>query len=258
MSTPREGLLIDAFVRAADTLVAEYDVVDLLQQLVEDCTALLPVDAAGLLLGDEPGGARLVAATSEDARLLELFAVQADEGPCLEAMAGATRVGSADLAGELERWPRFAPAALEAGFGAVHAVPLRLRSQVIGVLGLFGSTDRAPADAPTGGDLAVAQGLADVATIGVLHHQVVARSEALNEQLQTALNTRVVIEQAKGVLAERGAIGMDEAFQRLRRHARGQQLKLSEVARGVVDGTVDRGAVLDGGGDGPGRARPRS
>lgn len=246
MSTPREALLIDAFVRAADTLVADYDVVDLLQQLVEDCIALLPVDAGGLLLGEDRGSARVVAASSEDARLLELFTLQAEEGPCLTALTTGVRTSVADLAGATTVWPRFAPAALEAGFGSAHGVPLRLREQVVGVLGLFGSVHRSPADGPTDGDLAVAQALADVATIGVLHHQLVARSEALNEQLQTALNTRVVIEQAKGVLAERGGIEMDEAFQRLRRFSRGRQLKLSEVARGVVDGTTDRAAVLDG------------
>jgi GAF domain-containing protein len=244
MSSPREARLVEAFVRAADTLVADYDVVDLLQQLVEDCVALLPVDSAGLLLTDAAGTARLVAATSESVRVVELWQVQVDEGPCLEAMTTAARVVAPDLGDGSGRWPEFTRVAFEAGFTATHAFPLRLRDQVIGALGLFGTAERGVTDGPAEADLAVAQALADVATIGVLQHRVVARSEELNHQLQIALETRVIIEQAKGVLAERGGLEVDAAFDRLRRYARRTQQRLSAVARGVVDGTVDREAVL--------------
>ncbi|UZJ24191.1 GAF and ANTAR domain-containing protein [Rhodococcus antarcticus] len=240
MTANREGRLVDAFVRAADTLVADYDVVGLLQQLVDDCVDLLEVGAAGLLLGDQRGQLRLVASTSDDLRLLELFQLQVDQGPCVEAFTTGAAVHVPDLSAASSPWPEFTPQALGRGFRSVHAVPLRLRTQVIGALGLFDPR----IDALGTDDLRVAQALADVATIGVLHQRVITSTEALNEQLQTALNTRVVIEQAKGVLAERGGLDMGEAFTRLRGYARRHQSRLSDVARGVIDGSLDSRAVL--------------
>lgn len=237
MST-REQQLVDAFVRVADTLVADYDVVELLQQLVEDCVELLGVSSAGLLLGDQRGALRVVASTSENTRLLELVQLQVDEGPCLDAFTTGTQVAVPELRETTQRWPRFAPSAVAAGFRSVHAVPLRLRSQGIGALNLFGTE----AGALDPADLAVAQALADVATIGVLQHRVAQRSELLTAQLQTALDTRVVIEQAKGVLAERGGVTVEEAFQRLRSYSRRSQRKLTDVARAVVAGDA---AVAD-------------
>lgn len=239
MTTPRQVRLVHAFVRASDTLVADYDVADLLTQLVEDCVDLLDVDAAGLLLGDQRAAAKLVAASSHDLRLLELFQLQVDEGPCLDAMTTGAPVIATDLLTQRQRWPRFTHGAHAAGFTAAHAVPLRLRDQVIGALGLFATRNGAFPDA----DVRVAQALADVATIGVLHHRAWLRSDTLTTQLQTALTTRGTIEQAKGVLAERTGMKPDQAFTALRRYARSHRLKLGAVAAGVIDGSIEHTAL---------------
>lgn len=228
----RERALVDAFVLLSDTLVDDYDVVDLLDRLVKAAVDLLQVTAAGLLLDDQRGNLTVMASSSEETRLLEVFQLQNSQGPCLDCVATSTVVTSADLEAEAHRWPLFVPAALAAGFGSVHAVPLRLRDSTIGALNLFTQARRslAPADAR------LAQALADVATIGILQQRSAHRSSVLAEQLQTALNSRVVIEQAKGVLAERRAIGMEHAFALLRQHARDRNLKLSVLAERVVTG----------------------
>ena len=234
MTTPREERLLRAFVRAADTLVADYDPLDLLQQLTEDCVDILAVNTAGLLLGDHRGELQLAAATSDETRLLELFQLQIDEGPCLDTFTSGAPTLVPDLAASVTVWPTFVPEATAAGFGAIHALPLRLRSQVIGVLGLF---NRTPGDLDTA-DVATAQALVDVATIGVLHQRVTVSAETLNEQLQSALNTRVAVEQAKGVLAERSNLTMDEAFGLLRTYSRAHRTSLRSTCHGVIDGTI--------------------
>ena len=237
MSHPdREQRVSDAFVALADTLVDDYDVIDLLDQLVAHCVALLAADAAGLLLGDARQQLRVVAASSEDAQTMELLQLQSDEGPCLEAYQSVRQVRTPDLSQVADRWPRFVEAAARAGaFASVHAIPMRLRGQAIGVLNLF---HRTPGPLPET-DLSLGQALADVATIGILQERAIRRGEVLNEQLQTALNSRVIIEQAKGVVAQRLGVGMDAAFDRLRRHARHNNLRLVEVARRTVTGELD-------------------
>ena len=175
----------------------------------------------------------MVAASSEAVRLLELFQLQNDQGPCLDCFRTGQPVHAADLATAAQRWPRFAPAARQAGFAAVQALPMRLREQVIGALNLF----RAGPGAFATADIRVGQALADVATIGLLHERGMRRSDTLNEQLQTALNSRVVIEQAKGKLAERLGVDMDQAFSLLRDFARARNRRLSELAQALVDGT---------------------
>ncbi len=235
MNSDRETALAEAFVGLADTLVAGFDVIDLLHRLTEVCVKLLRVDAAGLLLSDQRSGLQMMASSSESSRLLELFQLQNDEGPCLDCYRTGLPVAAIDMAAATRRWPRFAAQAQTEGFGAVHAIPLRLRAETIGALNLFRER---PGELPAG-DLQVAQALADVATIGILQERAVHRGEMLAEQLQAALNSRVIIEQAKGVLAERGQLGMDQAFTRLRRHARTHNRRLSDVARAVVEGTVD-------------------
>ena len=224
--------LANAFVGLADTLVADYDVIELAQQLIDSTMSLLPITAAGILLGDPSGGLHVFASSSEQTRLLELLQVEADVGPCLEAYRGGAMVTVEDLAAEAARWPAFAERAAEYGFRSVVALPLRLRDERVGALNLF----RADTGPMTTTDVAVGQALADVATIGILHQRILTRSEVVNQQLQTALNTRLVIEQAKGVLAERGAVDMDRAFNLLRAHARRTNRRLAELARDVVDG----------------------
>jgi transcriptional regulator with GAF, ATPase, and Fis domain len=213
--------------------VAGFDVIDFLHVLTDRSVLLLDVSAAGLLLADPRGELRVVAASSEAARLLELFQLQNDQGPCLDCYRSGRPVQAADLAVAAAHWPRFAPAALQAGFAAVQALPMRLREQVIGALNLF----RAVPGAFDPADVRVGQALADVATISLLHERSMRHSDALNEQLQTALNSRVVIEQAKGKLAERLGVDMDQAFSMLRNYARNRNLRLSDLAQAFIDGS---------------------
>jgi transcriptional regulator with GAF, ATPase, and Fis domain len=225
--------LADAFVELADTMVADFDVIDFLHTLTQRSVQLLDASAAGVLLADPRGELRLVAASTEAARVLELFQLQNDQGPCLDCFRTGQPVAAPDLTAAGQTWPQFAAAAREADFGAVQALPMRLRVQVIGALNLFRVTP--------GGfghqDLRVGQALADVATIGLLQQRNTRRGATLNEQLQGALNSRVVIEQAKGKLAERLSLDMDQAFTVLRRYARGHNLRLSDLARAFIDET---------------------
>jgi len=237
----REGLVSEAFVAVADTLVDDYDVIELLDRLVGYTVALLAADAAGILLGDARTELRVVASSSEDAQVMELLALQAGDGPCLECFQNVAPISVADLAEAAERWPAFtAQVSARGAFRSVHALPLRLRGQPIGVLSLFHHT---PGALPAA-DLALGQALADVATIGILSERAIRSGEVLSEQLQTALNSRVIIEQAKGVLANRGGITMDAAFDRMRRHARQHNVRLVELARQVAAGEVDLNLVL--------------
>jgi transcriptional regulator with GAF, ATPase, and Fis domain len=224
--------LADVFVEMADTLVDDFDVIDFLHVLSERCVQLLGVSAAGLLLTDEQDTLQVLAASSEQTRLLELFQLQTDEGPCLDCFRSGQPVSVADM-GSVGRWPRFAAAAAEIGFVAVHALPMRLRSEVIGALNLFDTKPIALDEAK----LRVGQALADVATIGLIQQRTIRRRDVLTEQLQAALNSRVLVEQAKGVLAERLQVDVNEAFTILRDTARGSNRRLSELAQSIVDGS---------------------
>lgn len=230
----REQRLAATFVDLADSLVEDFDVVDLMMLLAERCVELLDAGAAGLLLADGRGALCLVAATSEALETVELFQIQNDEGPCRDCFHAGLPVSVRDLADEGGRWPRFAPVATAAGFRAAHALPLRLRGQVLGALNLF----RTEPVALSRADLATAQAFADVATIAVLQSRAVHDSQLVADQLQEALQSRVVIEQAKGVVAQALGLEMDQAFARLRRHARGSERRLADVAQDVVDGVL--------------------
>jgi transcriptional regulator with GAF, ATPase, and Fis domain len=227
-----EALLSDTFVELTDTMVAGFDVIDFLHVLTDRSVQLLDVSAAGLLLADPRGELRVVAASSEAARLLELFQLQNDQGPCLDCFRSGSPVTAADLVAAAPRWPRFAPAAREAGFAAVQALPMRLREQVIGALNLF----RVDPGAFEPADVRVGQALADVATISLLQERSMRHSDTLNEQLQAALNSRVIIEQAKGKLAERLGVDMDQAFNLLREAARTSNRRLSDLAQAFIAG----------------------
>jgi transcriptional regulator with GAF, ATPase, and Fis domain len=237
MAATMDERLAETFVELADTLVAGYDLMEFLQTLTERCVELLEVNAAGLLLADAGSGLQVVAASAEQARLIELFQIQLNEGPCLDSYRAGQAVIVSDIRTEPDaaRWPRFAAAAHAAGFAAVHAIPMRLRDEVIGTMNLFST-------APGGLAPAVARAartLVDVATIGILQERSIRRGEVLNEQLQGALNSRAIIEQAKGVLAQHGGLSVDAAFDRLRRYSRHRNQRLSEVARRIVDGDLD-------------------
>ncbi|PKV90058.1 GAF and ANTAR domain-containing protein [Streptomyces sp. TLI_146] len=228
-----EQLLAQTFVELADNLVADFDVIDFLRLLTDRCVGMLGASAAGVLLADRDGDLRVMAASDEQVRLLELFQLQSDEGPCLDCFRTGTPVAVADLRTETARWPRFVARAQLHGFGAVQALPLRLRDEVVGALNLFRAVP-GPFD-PVG--TPIAQALADVATISLLQQRSTQRTTVLNEQLQAALNSRVLIEQAKGKLAERQGIDMEEAFTALRGYARSHNRRLSDVARAFIEDT---------------------
>jgi GAF domain-containing protein len=237
----RAGRLSRAFVTLADTLVDDYDVIDLLDKLAHHSVDLLIADAAGIVLGDSRGQLRAVAASSQDARTMELLQLQADQGPCMDCYSTVAPVGVPDLHEVAGRWPEFASTMAGAGpFRSVHALPLRLRGRAIGVLTLFHHRPGPPPEA----DLSLAQALADVATIGIMQARSIRQCAAVAEQLQTALDARVVIEQAKGVIAQSLNVTMDVAFERLRRHARDHNLRLAVVARLVVDRRVGPRTLL--------------
>lgn len=240
MSVAREEQLVGAFVEAADTLVDDFDVIEFLHTLAARCVQLLDVDAAGIMLVDQHGQLYAAAASSESARLLELFELQADAGPCLDAFHTGSQVVNADLEANRERWPRFAEAARATGYASAHALPLRLRSTVIGALNLFCARPGVLSQA----DVRTGQALADVATIGILAQRSAQQADLLNAQLQQALTSRVTIEQAKGVLAERRQITVDEAFALLRAYARNHNLHLSDLARQVADGSSTAAELL--------------
>lgn len=243
MSDGRESQIIDTFLALTDTLVGEFDAIDMLTMLSERCVQLLDVSAVGVILTDGAGGGLSVAAaSSERSRLLEVFAVAIDAGPCLDCLHSGEPVIVEDLTTETAhgRWPYFAAGAAEAGFRAAHALPMRHHGQVIGVVNLLHTDPHSL----TGSDARLAHGLADAASIGLLHERAMRRAESVAEQLQGALNSRVIIEQAKGVLAMQGDMGAEEAFLVLRSHARRHGLRLTELARGVVERTVDLTAIL--------------
>ncbi|MCW2764298.1 MAG: hypothetical protein JWO11_257 [Nocardioides sp.] len=222
--------LAEVFVELADTLVDEFDLIEFLQMLTSRTSDLIEARAAGLLLADNRGNLRLMAASDERSELLELFQVQSLEGPCQDCYREGAAVVNADLTKASDRWPRFAPRAVEAGYRSVHAFPLRLRQDVIGALNLFG-TELGPMDPVA---VRIVQALADVATIGLLQERAIHRGDVLTEQLQSALNSRIVVEQAKGALSQIHNCNTDEAFELLRNYCRRNRLRLGDVARAVT------------------------
>ena len=236
---PREALLARTFVELADTLVDDFDVVDLLTLLADRCVEVLGVSAAGLMLLSPGGDLRVVASSSETMRVVELFELQAQEGPCLDCFRTGAAVLTQVLAAS-DRWPNFAPVAREAGFRSALALPMRLRGLVIGALNLFRSDD----DDMDPSDIFAGQALADVATVAILQHRAVLEARIVNDQLTHALDSRVVIEQAKGMLAERAGLTVEAAFSTLRKYARSHNRRLADVATGLIDGTLAAGVLV--------------
>ncbi|GAB2989919.1 GAF and ANTAR domain-containing protein [Amycolatopsis acidiphila] len=239
MSVP-DARVTRTFVELADTLVADFDLIEFLHLLTVRCVDLLGVEAAGLLLANTHGVLNVVAASGEQVRLLELLQLQNHEGAAIDCYREGRAVQCPDLTHAPPRWPVFARAARDAGFLAVVAVPMRLRNDIVGAVNLF-----AASSGELGQDrLSVGQALADIATIGILHERTLRRHEVLVEQLQTALTSRITIEQAKGVLAERLGIGVDEAFVSLRMYARSHRRRLAEVATSVVERLPEGDSVV--------------
>jgi len=231
MTTVSAERLAKIFVEVADTLVDEFDLIDFLHMLADRTADLVGASAVGLLLADQHGRLEFLAASDENTKLLELFQVQNHEGPCLDAFRTATPVINADLTEAGARWPRFAPRATAAGFRSVHAFPLRLRAEVIGALNVFGSQ---PGSTLHDADVPIVQALADVAAIGLLQERAIRRGEVLTEQLQGALNSRIIIEQAKGATAQAHGVSVDEAFTLIRNYARRTNRRIGDVAHAIV------------------------
>ncbi|HEY3572845.1 MAG TPA: GAF and ANTAR domain-containing protein [Arthrobacter sp.] len=223
-----------AFVRLTDTLVADYDVLDLLHALVEASVDLLDAAAAGLLLADPHGELQVVASTSERSQLVEILQLRAGSGPCVECYLTGTVIAVDDIESLGARWPDFREAALSQGFRSVHAVPMRVHGKTIGAMGLFGELP----GALTPEDIAIGQALADVATISILQERTIRESALVNEQLQRALNSRVLIEQAKGVISHTAGVDMEEAFKRLRTYARENSQNLHDTATQIINRTL--------------------
>ncbi len=244
----REQRIVETFVELSDTMADTFDPVEFLHRLSARSVQLLDCAEAGLLLADAAGQLRVMASSSERSDALDLLQTQNEEGPCFECHLRGERVSSADLSVDQTRWPLFAPAAIAHGFGSVQAFPMRVRGQTIGALNLF----RAGVGEFLSDDLTLAQGMADIAAVALVQERLVRESRGLATQLQGALTSRVVIEQAKGLLAERGQIGVEAAFALLRSFARSQNRRLSDVARDLIDGKLDTTRLLD-----PFRAGPR-
>lgn len=236
----REQSIVEALVEMADTLTGDFDVVELLTGLTSRCVELLGISAAGVMIATVKGDVRLVASSSEAMRLVELFELQAQEGPCLDAYRSGERVEHLILQAGHNPWPHFSAAALEAGFQSVSALPLRLRDSTIGALNLFSVGETPMTEANT----VVARALADLACISIIQHRTADEQQRTNEQLSHALNSRIVIEQAKGIIAERAGIEVSEAFDRLRRYARDHNQRLTDVAHATIDGTLNPPAWL--------------
>lgn len=230
----REDQLVGTFVALTDSLVDDYDVVDVLQRLVEECVTLFDAVAAGILLLSPAGHLEVIASTSERSEFVGLMQLRVGEGPCVEAVDTRTVVSVADIDEVSHRWPAFAADARRSGFAAIHAIPMRLRDSALGSLNLFGDHPGALNEQ----DATAAQALADVATISIVQQRLVEQSGIAQEQLQRALDSRVIIEQAKGYLAQRRNIDMDAAFSLVRSHARSTRTRLSDVAADVVAGRL--------------------
>jgi GAF domain-containing protein len=231
MTTVSAQRLATIFVEVADTLVDDFDLIDFLQLLTDRAASLVDAAAVGILLADPRGRLEFMAGSNENAKLLELFQLQNQEGPCLEAFRTAHPVINVDLNAAGDRWPRFAPRATALGFHAVHAFPLRLRQQVIGAMNVFGATKGGDFNDT---DVTIVQALADVASIALIQERQIRHGEVLTEQLQGALNSRVVIEQAKGAVAQARGISVDDAFASIRSYARSNNQRLTDVARTIV------------------------
>ena len=230
----REVLLTRTLVKLADTLVEGFDIVDLFTFLADRCVEILDVAAAGLMLPQTNGELGIVASSSEAMHVLEAFEAQSNEGPCPDSYRSGQPIVNLDLATAHDRWPRFSPRALAAGFRSVHAMPMHLRNDTIGALNLFRTHEGRMDES----DVNAAQSLADVASIAILQYRADIDLRALNEQLTYALNSRIVIEQAKGIVGERSGIDMAQAFSLLRNYARNNGRRLLDIAREVIDGTL--------------------
>lgn len=230
----RDEWLARTFVELADTLVADFDLIEFLSMLADRCVELLGSAEVGLVLIG-PRGLQVMASSTERMRMTELLELQFDEGPCSECFHTGLPVLNEQLESADSRWPRFAPMAREGGFQMVHAVPLRLRDEVIGAMNVFDTS----LHEMTVSESNLLRAFADAATIGILQERTVKQHSDLSVQLQGALNSRIAVEQAKGIVAERLKVDMDVAFGMIRNHARKNGTPLTAVAEDLVRGSLN-------------------
>jgi hypothetical protein len=235
----REDVLARTLIQLADTMGEDFDLLDILVLLVDRCVELLGISAAGVMLVAPEGGMRLAAASNDEARVLELLEIQAQQGPCLDSFRSGAAIVNANLRTADQRWPSFSPVAIAAGFRTVHAFPMRWREVALGAVNLFDTSSRALTDP----DLLAGQALADMASLTILQYRAISDVRSSNENLSRTLGNRLQIEQAKGVLAERTGIEMEEAFAAMRNHARNHNLRLVEVAARIIDGSLSDAAL---------------
>lgn len=228
--------LSDLFVAAADTLVGGFDLVDFLHGVATGAAKITGSSAIGLLLAERDGGLRVIAASSEDPELLGLFSIQRAEGPCLDAHRAGAELPDIDLRATHDPWPDFTSQATALGFTGTHCFPLRLRGKTVGAMHAFQDDGHhLSADERRSG-----RALADLAAISLVQERATRRPGELTEQVLFALNSRIVIEQAKGTVALNLDVGVAEAFELLRVRAAQHRMPLTELARAVV---ADRGAL---------------
>jgi GAF domain-containing protein len=236
---PNQALLVQTLVGLADNLVDDFDVIDLLTLLADRCVEIVDVATAGVMLAVPGAQLQVIASSSEAMRILELFELEANEGPCLDCYRTGTPIVNLELSAVDGRWPRFTRRAIDDGFESVHSMPMRLRGRTIGALNMFRTGTGALDDA----DVVAAQALADVATIAIVQHRAALDARALNDQLNQVHNSRMIVEQAKGRITQATGVDMEQAFRRLRNHARNHNLHLAELARGIAEGTADPGTL---------------
>jgi GAF domain-containing protein len=237
----REERIVETFVELTDTMVDHFDVIEFLHRLVERSLELMDCAEVGLLLANAAGSLQVMASSSERSEALELLQSRNEEGPCFECYRSSRLVFSEDLAADNDRWPTFAPAAVRHGIKSVHAIPMRVHSRTIGALNLF----RGEAGRLAARDVPLGQGMADIAAVALIQERAMRETRGVVQQLHGALSSRVLIEQAKGILAERGHVSVDAAFASIRRYARHHNSRLSDVAQDVIEGRLDPAALAE-------------
>jgi hypothetical protein len=231
----KEALLTQTLVQLANNLVDDFDVIDVLTTLSDRCVDILDVDAAGVMLADGAGDLQVVASSSEGIRILELFELQANQGPGVDCYRTGEPIVNEELSAVGGRWPAFTLRAVRAGFRSVHALPMRFRGRSVGALNLL----RIDTGSLRPTDVVAVQFLADVATIAITQNHTALGAQVLSGQLNQAIYGRIVIEQAKGVISEATGLDLDRAFQQLRRYARTHDIKLAELSVHIANGTID-------------------
>ncbi|MEU9474489.1 GAF and ANTAR domain-containing protein [Streptomyces sp. NPDC048191] len=239
----RERQLAQAFVALSDTYAAEFDPLHLFHRLVHSCRELLDADAAAVMIGDARGSLKTMATTDDHAAFIELLQVQTGQGPCMDCYRTAQAVAVPDSTAEYERWPKLVTAMLEAGYGSLNAVPMRLHDRPLGTLTLL----RSHAGGLPEDDVLLAQALADSATLALMHWSTEpARSDDVITRVQSVISAKATLEIAKGMIAQQAGTTLPEAARLLSGYASHHRLRLTETAHALVTRALEPAAVVDG------------